>query len=180
MNKYFVSCVVIVQTIFFSSATANPSFAGLKQEISTNAASWAREVCALEPEYQVAFLNFFEFTGKGPEEFLMCDEYIKSKPVMLPLYKKLSMAYMDIVIKYAENMEKKIEKKNANEKEKHKLWKKLQTKIQELMNYINEIYYETLYTEIAKNKNLSPAYMFDKNGLIASEKRTRSLPKPSH
>ena len=68
-------------------------------------------------------------------------------------------------------------KKIISDKEKESLWQKLELKIQELISYINAIYYETLYNHITK-RHTAAVYIFDKDGIIPQAKRTRSLPKP--
>ena len=67
-------------------------------------------------------------------------------------------------------------KKDLSEQEEQKIFEKLQVKIQELVAHINAIYYETLYTHIAKTNPKALTYMFDTEGLIPQEKRTQRLP----
>jgi len=85
---------------------------------------------------------------------------------------------MDILKKYAENFQEKIAlKKNITEKETEILWQKLEMKIQDLVMYINAIYYQTLYQLVVKRNTSSLMYMFDNNGIIPREKRIKSLPR---
>ena len=62
-----------------------------------------------------------------------------------------------------------------SDQEKETILQKLRIKIQELIAYINAIYYHALYGQVSK-RNKSLMFMFDENGFIPKEKRTQALP----
>lgn len=166
-----ISCTQIV-------AVQNP-FEKLAPKITKQAGVWADKVVkTLSSEQQLTYLNLFALSeDESIEAFIKCAEFIESQEDMFTLHEELGTNIMDIIRKYAEEVQEKIAlKKNITDKEKESLWQKLETKIQELVVYINAIYYQALYTTMAKS-NSSLKYMFDDKGLISQEKRTRSLPK---
>lgn len=180
MNKYFVSLVLASQVFFAQATTPNP-FAKLTPKISKQAQIWAEKVSAtLSEEMQLAYLNLFALNSEDSiPAFIKCAEHIESQPEMLALYEELGLNIMETIKKYAENVQGKIvQKKNITEQEAETLWQKLEVKIQELVAYINGIYYHALYSVIAKKASSSPLYMFDDKGIISQEKRTQSLPQP--
>jgi hypothetical protein len=82
--------------------------------------------------------------------------------------------------KYIEGVQAKIaQKKNLTKQDEAKLLQKLEAKIQELVAYINSIYYNILYGAVSKKTASAPLYMFDENGIIPQEKRTKQLPQPA-
>ncbi len=179
MNKYFAYCALILQTIFCAQANQVATFEKLTPEIYKQATTWSEKVVTtLNKNSQLIYLNLLAFSAEGAiEEFIKCNEYIESQASMHDSYKDLGLTIMEIITKYADNIQRKIElKKNITEKQKNQLWEKLEIKVQELMAYINSIYYQSLYGLVAQN-NTSPVYMFDENGLLPEEKRTELLPK---
>jgi hypothetical protein len=181
MNKYFVSLVAASQILFsITTVCANP-FAKLTPKIYKQAQRWAEKVTTtLNDELQLTYLNLFALNSEDSiQAFIKCAEYIESQPNMLSLYEELGMNIMGTIKKYAESIQEKIAlKKNITEKEKETLWQKLDTKIQELVAYINAIYYQVLYSHMSKRNSSPAAYMFDENGIIPQEKRTKFLPQP--
>lgn len=180
MNKYFMSLVLATQTMFFAHAhIANP-FAKLTPTVSHQANAWAEKVVAtLNDELQLTYLNLFALNAEDSvQAFIKCAEYIESQPDMLALYEELGANILGVIRKYAENVQEKIAlKKNISDTAKEELWQQLEVKIQELITHVNAIYYQALYTHIAK-KGTSAKYMFDDKGMIEKVKRTRSLPQP--
>jgi septum formation topological specificity factor MinE len=180
MNKYFMSLVFATQTMFIAQAdTVNP-FAKLTPKMYKQANSWAEKVVTtLNDDLQLTYLNLFALNAEDSvQTFIKCAEFVESQPDMLPLYEKLGDNIMNVIRQYAESVQEKIAlKKNISDKEKESLWQQLQIKVQELVVYINAIYYQTLYNHMAK-RGTAAKYMFDENGIIAKEKRTRSLPQP--
>ena len=180
MNKYFVTLALLSQTLFFGHALAADPFAKLTPKIHKHANEWAEAVVnKLNDELQLVYLNLFALnTDESIAAFMKCAEYIESQSEMLPLHEQLGLGIMEIVNKYAESIQEKIAlKTNLSKKDKEALWQKLQSKIQELIAHISNIYYQTLYSNVAK-RNRIPMYMFDGNGIIPQEKRTHSLPQP--
>ncbi|HLC07409.1 MAG TPA: hypothetical protein VJJ26_04450 [Candidatus Babeliales bacterium] len=179
MNKYFVSLALISQVMLSVQAAPANSFAKLTPKINKQAHAWAEKTTnTLSKDLQLTFLNLFALNSEDSvHAFIKCAEYIEAQPDTLPLYEELGLNIMETIRKYAENVQEKIaRKKNITEKEKETLWQKLEAKIQELVAYINAIYYQTLYNYMAKKTSSSLMYMFDDNGLIHHEKRTKALP----
>lgn len=179
MYKYVIS-FIFSQLIFLSHAASDNPFQKLLPKVDKQANVWAvRVVNTLEDDLQLVFLNLFALNSENLiQAFIKCAEYIETQPNMLPLYEELGNHIMEIMRKYAESIQEKINlKKNISEKEKQALWQKLEVKMQELLAYINGIYYSALYKQMVQKNNLSPMYMFDEKGVIVHEKRTRSLPK---
>ena len=180
MNKYFMSFAVLSQAMFFMQAAPTNPFAKLTPRITKQANVWAEKVVTtLSEDLQLTYLNLFALNDEDSiQAFIRCAEYIESQPEMLPLYEELGMNIMETLKTYAEAIQEKIAvKKNITNQEKETLWEKLQIKVQELLVYINSIYYQTLYVHLAKRTS-SPKFMFDNNGIIATEKRTKALPRP--
>ena len=177
MNKYFVLLALASQVFLAQATSANP-FEKLTPKVFKNAQNWAEKATALHDDLPLVFLNLFALNSEDSvQAFIKCAEYIESQADMLALYEELGINIMEIIRTYAENVQEKIAlKNNLSDTEKETLWQKLEIKIQELIAYINAIYYQTLYNNVAK-RNIAPMYMFDENGIIAPEKRTRSLPQ---
>lgn len=175
MSFALISQVVLcTQTV-----TAQNSFEQWAPKITEKATIWADKVTkTLSPELQLTYLNLFALSeDESIEAFIKCAEFIESQEDMLVLHEELGTNIMDVIKKYAEQVQERIaRKKNISDKEKESLWQKLESKIQELVVFINAIYYQALHNAMTKS-NVSLKYMFDKNGLIAQEKRTRSLPQ---
>ena len=55
----------------------------------------------------------------------------------------------------------------------------IKKKIYELMGHIYGIYYTKLYKHIEQQNPAVLFYMFNEQGLIAPENRTKALPKPA-
>lgn len=181
MNKYFVSLVFLTQAMFFSHVTAANPFEKLIPSTTKEAQAWAKMVVnTLSADLQLSFLNLFALNSENSiKAFIKCAEYIEAQQEMLPAYEKLSSNIMQKIKKYAESVQEKISrKKNITKQEEETLWQKLEAKIQELVAYINAIYYHALYGAIAAKNASAPLYMFDENGIVQKEKRTKSLPQP--
>ena len=58
-------------------------------------------------------------------------------------------------------------------------YQKLENKIYELVAYFYQLYYEKLYVHLASQDNTQLKFMFNEQGIIAPEKRTQLLPKPT-
>jgi hypothetical protein len=181
MNKYLMSLAIVSQTMFFAHATTVNPFEKLMPTIYKQAHSWSEKVVTtFDSELQLAYLNLFVLDAEQSKKtFIKCAEFLQTKADLLtPLHEEFVTNMMAIVQTYVEEVEKKIaQKQNITDTEKQSLWKHLETKAQELFAYIHAIYYQVLYSHIAK-RNSSVLYMFDENGIIPQEKRTRSLPRP--
>ena len=108
--------------------------------------------------------------------FIQCAQFIESNEEILPSYEAFGSSIMSIIKKYVEPIQRKMSTKKISEEEEQRIIEKLQVKIQELVAYINGIYYRTLYNQVAQNSAQAPSYMFDAQGVIQPEKRTRLLP----
>ncbi|HLJ31322.1 MAG TPA: hypothetical protein VKU36_02705 [Candidatus Babeliales bacterium] len=179
MNTYFKSVALLSAAIMFN-ITANNSFEKLAPGITKSAQTWANNVATSLPEdMQLAYLNFLALqVEESIPALIKCVEYIEAQQEMETSYQEFATNFIQPIKKYAENCHEKISrKKNLTEEQEETLWQKLETKIQELISYINSIYYHILYGQVA-TKVSAPCYMFDENGLIPAEKRTQGLPLP--
>ena len=178
MNTYTKSVAFLSAALFFN-ITANSSFEKLTPSITKSAQTWTQNVSSLPEDMQLAYLNFLALqVEESIPALIKCVEYIEAQPEMLSSYQEFATNFIQPIKKYAENCHEKISrKKNLTEEQEETLWQKLEAKIQELISYINSIYYHILYGQIA-TKVSAPCYMFDENGLIPAEKRTQRLPLP--
>lgn len=177
MNKYF-SSLFATAALFSLQIQANP-FEKLTPYIADSAVRWVNDsASALTPELQLIYLNLFVFNSpQSIKQFMQCAQFIESTEAMLPSYEALGTGIMNIIRKYVEPIQKKIAaRKSLSKTEEQTIFEKLQIKIQELVAYVNAIYYQALYNHIAQNDAKSLAYMFDTNGVISPEKRTKMLP----
>jgi hypothetical protein len=184
MNKCF-SSLILASAISFAPVACVQSptaFAKLTPKITKNAAPWSQDVNnTLSTELQLAWANFFALIQEGhPSKALIkCAEYIESHEEMVPSSQQLAFNTIQILQEYSEKVEEKISrKKNITEEEEETLLQKLETKIQELITYINAIYYEYIYNNLIQKTSSAPLYMFDENGVIPQEQRIKALPQP--
>ena len=167
--------------MIFTQAIATNSPEKSTPSTKKEAQTWSKEVTStLSEDLQLSFLNFFAFNAEQSIPALIkCAEYIESKIEMLPSSEQLGFNIMQKIKNYVEDVQEKIAlKANLTKAQEESLWQKLDIKIQELVTYINSIYYKTLYNYMAKKSSSSLLYMFDENGIIPQEKRTQPLPKP--
>ena len=185
MNKYFnalalVAALVVVKTT--SCVNAPAAFTKLTTKITRNAEPWSQTVVeSLDSEMQLAWANFFALLqdGQPSKALIKCAEYIEAHEEMMASSQQLAINTIQTLQEYSEKVEEKIaRKKDLSEEEEETLLQKLEDKIQELVTYINAIYYEYIYSHIVTKNSSIPLFMFDENGVIPQEKRTRSLPKP--
>jgi hypothetical protein len=185
MNKYFnalalVAALSLVQTT--SCVNAPAAFTKLTSKITRNAVSWSQVVDSLDSEMQLAWANFFALLqdGQPSKALIKCAEYIEAHEEMIASSQELALNTIQTLQEYSEKIEEKIaRKKDLSEDEEETLLQKLEDKIQELVTYINAIYYEYMYNHIVEKNSSTPSFMFDENGVIPQEKRTRSLPRPA-
>lgn len=181
MNKYLVSLAFFAQVMLFTQTnTANHPFEKLIPSITKDAIIWSDAVITtLSNEMQLAFLNFFALNSESSvQTFMKCAEYIESQLEVKAIQELLSKNIIEKIKKYIDAVQAKIQKKNITKQEETKLLQKLEEKIHELIAYINAIYYHVLYEAISKKNASAPLYMFDDNGIIPQDKRTRALPQP--
>jgi Skp family chaperone for outer membrane proteins len=185
MNKYF-NVLTLTAAILATQATscvhAPVEFAKLTPKITRNAEPWSQDVFStLDTELQLAWANFFALLleGQPTKALIKCAEYIESHDEMTTSSQELAFSTIQILQEYSEKVEEKISRrKNMTEEEEETLLQKLETKIQELIVYINAIYYEYIYSNLVTKSSSTPAYMFDDNGFIPQAQRTRALPQP--
>jgi hypothetical protein len=185
MNKYF-NALTLTIALFFAQTTAcvtaPAEFAKLTSKITKNAEPWSEDVLrTLDTELQLAWANFFALLldGQPSKALIQCAEYIESHDEMITSSQELAFSTIQILQEYSEKVEEKISrKKNITPEEEETLLQKLETKIQELIVYINAIYYEYIYNNLITKSSLTPTYMFDDNGFIPQQQRTQYLPKP--
>jgi hypothetical protein len=181
MNKYIVSFAFLAHTMLFTQAPVANSFEKFLPSITKDAITWASTVTnTLNNDLQLAYLNLFALNSESSiQGFIKCAEFIESQKDMLPTYEQLSFNIIQKIKKYVEGVQAKIaQRKTVTKPEEEKLLQKLEAKIQELVAYINAIYYNVLYGAVATKTSSAPLYMFDENGIIPQEKRTKRLPQP--
>jgi hypothetical protein len=179
MNKFLIALSITTPLLCSFQAHANP-FAKLTPHITENATRWVNESAStLSTELQLTYLNLFAFNApQSIRQFMQCAQVIESNEAMLSSYEALGSSIMNIIRKYVEPIQKKITaKKDLSQEEEQSILEKLQIKIQELVAYINTIYYQKLYDHIAQNDAKSLTYMFDAQGVVPQEKRTKKLPQ---
>lgn len=180
MNKYFLSAALVAQTMVFSYTVSANSFEKLAPRITREAKAWSDNVVSsTNPESQLCYLNLFALNAQDfIEAFIKCAEYIETQTEMLPSYEELGSNIMEVIRTYVEEIQEKIAKqKNITDKEKEALAQKLGSKIQELVAYINTIYYQALANAVSKKGIVKAVYMFNENGLIPQKSRTSLLPE---
>jgi len=184
MNTYVNSLVLtaaVLVTQAVSCVQSPAAFVKLTSKITKNAEPWSQDVNnTLDDELQLAWANFFALLqdGQPSKALIKCAEYIETHEEMAAFAQQLASNTIQILREYSEKVEEKISrKKNITEEEEESLLEKLETKIQELLSYINAIYYEYVYNNLVQ-KGSSAVFMFDDNGIIPQAKRTQSLPKP--
>ena len=145
--------------------------------INTSAEKWCTKVTQLNSEAQLAYLNFFAASTQELIDILIkCSEYIDSLPELSKIHKELTEDIISLFKLYADDIQRKIaQNRNLSEKDQERIWQKFESKMLELMDQVNTIYYKTLYARVIK-RGVSPMYMFDQNGLIPKEKRIKALP----
>ena len=179
MNKFLSTLTIAATLSCFTHVNANQSFVKLTPYITKQAERWVQESAStLSNELQVAYLNLFAFnSAESMKQFMQCAQFVEANEEMLPSYEALGTSIMNVIKKYVEPIQKKIAAKdNLSKEEEKSIVEKLQIKIKELVAYINTVYYQTLYNYIAGNNPKTLTYMFDAQGIIASEKRTKLLP----
>jgi len=180
MNKYINLLAFLSLTTCVSHVAAVDPFEKLMPGITRNAQTFVESIDTLTQDMQLAYLNLFVLQlEESVPALIKCMEYIESQPEMLPSYKKFTSFFIEPIQRYVENCQTKISRKtNLTPEQEESLWQKLETKIQELVAYINKIYYEIVYNYILQKNSSSAVYMFDENGVIPQEKRTKLLPRP--
>src|SRR6266446_5484597 len=177
MNKCFNS-LVFISAVMFTQATicvnTPTAFVKLSARITKNAEPWSQNVMdTLDTELQLAWANFFALLqdGQPSKALIKCAEYIEAHEEMVASSQQLALNTIQILQDYSEKVEEKIaRKKNISEEEEESLLVKLEEKIQELVTYINAIYYNYIYDHIVQKTSSTPLYMFDENGVITQEK----------
>jgi len=183
MNKNIITFALSAAMFFSQVAIANSSFDKLKPSIIKEATSWVDVVVTtLANDQQLSFLNLFALNPENSiQTFVKCAEFIESQSEMKSSYEQLSFGIIQIIKKYIDAVQAKIaQKKNISKQQEEKLLQKLEAKTQELIAYITAIYYQMLYKAISEKSSSSPLYMFDENGVIPVEKRTKQLPLPTN
>lgn len=178
MNKCLRSLAFVSSLLACSHMHAVEAFAKLTPSITKNANSLAHN---LSEELELVYLNLFALLNSSEETpaLIKCIEYIEECPDMVDSSQQFSNDAIQTMQTYATNVQEKIaRKKDISEDEQERLWTKLEEKIQELMAYIHAIYYKIIYNDVATKNPSALKYMFDENGLITQENRTRSLPQP--
>ncbi len=185
MNKYLLAIALFSQVTLIthaavqapSATTTASTFEKLAPKIVQLATLWSKTITQTLPEeLQLAHLNLF--VPRSQTELTECVKYIQSQIEKLTTIEELSENMNDIINTYVESIYEKLQKKTLTKQDEEKAMKKLQTKVQELLGYIHDTYYRTLYATMAKKSPSNLKYMFDDKGMIAKGKRTEALPQP--
>ena len=170
MNKQ-ISSLLLAASMIFSVNAANNTFSGLTPSIEASAVKWIAEfVSKLDISQQLMYLNLFiQPASSSVEAAMKCIQQIQADPSLAKVSEQLE-----------QNMQKKFEGlKKTSPKAVQGFLQKLEKKIYELIAHFYGIYYTELYKHIEKQDASVLCYMFDEQGLIAPEKRVRTLPKPT-
>ena len=111
---------------------------------------------------------------------MKCVQNIQADSTLATTSEQLEQNMQKPIELYINTMQKKFEAlKQTSQESVQGFIQKLEKKIYELIGHFYAIYYAKLYKHIEKQDPSVLYYMFDENGLIAPEKRTKNLPKPT-
>src|SRR5579872_2831260 len=177
VNKFFAT-FAFTTLLLGAHVNASEAFAKLTPFITQQAKAWVNDHAApLTNEFQVSYLNLFALFATEQEQFRTCAKHMASIEELLPSYEAFNTNLIKVITKYVESVQKKISSKGElTEQEEQNLIEKLQVKLQELVIHINKICYQTLHKHVAAKNPKALTYIFDENGMIAAEKRTKALP----
>lgn len=183
MNKHLKSFIITASLISSFGMSARTSFTGLKSFIERSADTWiTNAVASLPYEEKLTFINLFaDQSVNSIESTIKCVQTIQSNPLLAQATEELQNVMQSIIEKYVDTMQKKFETRLAapTKEDFEEFYQKLEQKIYELIGYFNSIFYTKLYNHLAQEDAANIVIMFDKDGVIAPEKRTQALPKPS-
>jgi len=149
--------------------------------IEASAEEWINEVVSnLDTSKQLMYLNLFiQPSLSSVEATMKCIQEIQADASLAKVSEQLEQSMQKIIILYMTHLQKKFESlKNNTIKNQQAFSQKLEKKIFELIALFYNVYYTRLYKHIEKENAAALQYMFDENGLIPAEKRTKALPKP--
>jgi hypothetical protein len=183
MNKY-IFITLLAPTILFTQPSTTNSFKKLTSIITTDSIAWATTIINnLNSNQQLSYLNFLAILLETDnddtlcEKYTHCMEYISAQPEAFPITNQ----FLSNVIKYIDQFQGKTTSRKSfsqNTEAIQTLVLALEKQFDKLGRYIGTIYYKHLYEAISKTtSSTSLLYMFDKNGLIPEEKRTKILPQ---
>jgi len=188
MNKYFATGALLATTMITVAInpTATPFFAKLLPTIERKASAWlTRKVSTLKIDQQLIFLNMFapnadpsSHSSEILEASMHCTRAIQEDSETAAAFDCFRDDAEEIIQMYIEDFEKRLMTKNNLPENMQELWQKLEKKVYELFAYINAIYYKILYDHIQSQGVTEPTRMFNAQGIIPQQKRTKALPKP--
>jgi hypothetical protein len=182
MNKQISALLLSTSIIFFVNATASEQFAGLTKSIEASADAWIKDfVSKLDITQQLMYLNLFiQPSSSSVEATMKCLQQIQADPALTSTSTQFEQDMHKPIERYIVVMQKKFEAlKQTSQKSVQNFLQKLEKKIYELMGHIYGIYYTKLYKHIEQQNPEELFYMFNEQGLIAPENRTKALPKPA-
>jgi len=191
MKKQITTLAFTITSLCSLTVYAQNSFTGFTRSIQHTAGTWITDtVSPLSQEDQLTVLNFFAgLTTDSIETTLKCLQTMQATPELENTLKQLGQNFEELIRKYIDIMNEKFEqrikeqtkdgKAMPSEAAVQEFWQKLEQKIQELATYFYQLYYEKLYVHLATEDATRLTFMFDENGIIAPEKRTRLLPSPT-
>jgi len=177
MNKYILTLALTLQ-ITLSSFATNP-FENLTQEINNQALNWSHgAVSELTCDNQLILLNMLAPNYYSAKTQIQCFSLIQSTPELEKSLSELQINISSTVNNYIESICKKPAAQKSMSKNFEAFQQKMEEKISALLQYINTLYYNALYSFMAQNPDNQTKlmYMFDDNGIIPTAQRTRKLP----
>lgn len=183
MNKYIIVLALATVSIASLNALENKSFNGFTRSIQQSADTWINDsIAPLSYDDQLTFLNLFVDPTINPiEATIKCIQTLNTNTALTPATEQLQHNMQTFIEKYVETMQKKLEQRAMvpTQEDLTEFYQKLENKIYELVAYTYQLYYEKLYIHLAQQDATKLTFMFDEQGIIAPEKRTRLLPTPA-
>jgi hypothetical protein len=177
-----ISSLLLTASMIFSVNATNNSFSGLTPSIEASADKWIAEfVSKLDISKQLMYLNLFiQPSSSSVEAAMKCIQQIQADSSLAKVSEQLEQNMQKLIELYITHMQKKFESlKRTSPQAVQGFLQKLEKKIYELIAHFYGIYYTRLYKHIEKQDSSVLCYMFDEQGIIAPEKRVRTLPKPT-
>lgn len=183
-NKLFLALLLTIITVFNSNA-AN-SFGRLNKLIDQGCADFFANESVLNLSYDdmLLFLHMtYLFIGEKNDlsekaTMAFAETIKKNKALQKPL-EIFSSNFQKIIEKYMNFVNKKFEKVNPNptKEEGENFGKELFAKLEELIVYINQVYYKNLFDHLANIDGDGLLFMISEDGnILPQDERTELLP----
>jgi hypothetical protein len=177
MNKRFTLFALAASSFFSTHAyVATPAeFTKLAPKIINQATTWVK---TLNDDAMLVYLNLFALDSQeSVNAGMKCAQFIGDNEELIENAQAFRLGVMNIMQTYIEPIQKKIDAQlNLTEQEEESIYQKLEMKIRDLFEYIHAVYYEALYNHASEQGTKNLTFMFDSEGIIAPEQRTKALP----